>query len=770
MSSNANRTNVGRAALATGLSLLATALLGAPSAYAAEPPQVETNPTHGYVSDTTARLLGTLNPKGSQIQSCEFEYGTSAAFGQSVPCQSYPEANQAGSEPFTVGAEIEGLAPETTFHFRLVADNGSGGTVAGADRIVVTQPPSPPPAPCANPPGVPHPANLPPCWAYELVSPVITTGSPGGSFSGSLDGDHAFFNALLPVLRDQATGNADTIAMTRTPSGWIYRDLGLDPEHPSDETAVLKVRSSDGTRAIVETCDVSLLGCPIGHIIKYARIDADGTRTMMLEAPNGGGQEGGGPFLAGASADLTRAIFRTEDKYQPLLQEDTHARGKDLYASEEGRLEFLGYDQNGNVLPCGAVVAHGSEKGSGLEQGGISPDARTVTFESPDPEVAGGNGCPAAVDVYIRREGQSTNISSPRVGDPNFGGLNPDKGAYYVGSDRAGDVAYFITKTKLAASDSDELPDLYRYDLASDTVSPLALGADVRQAVVSPEGDYVYFTAMQPIGGEGVAGWENLFLWHAGATRLITTAKGGAFHIGGGLGSENGSPLTPDGRTLLFTAGAQLSGQAIGHVEGGSLRQLFRYSLPEESLTCISCRPDDGVPASRFRWSSNTAFPAGNFDMRVQGDDGRSVFFQSNDALLPEDTNGVGDVYMWRESRLYLVSGGHGEGNSELGSAASSGDSVFFRSDQRLVGGLDTDNFHLYEARLDGGFATPPVPTPCQGEGCRGATSAPAAIPGQASANFSGPANPKPRRPKPRKHKHRKHAHKRAAHKHGGHK
>ena len=93
-----------------------------------QPPALEDAPPSG-VGRTSVTLNATVNPDRANIEECVFEYGTSASYGQSVPCAWMPEA---GSSPVPVSAAIGGLAPLTTYHFRAVA-TGAGGTSYGPD-------------------------------------------------------------------------------------------------------------------------------------------------------------------------------------------------------------------------------------------------------------------------------------------------------------------------------------------------------------------------------------------------------------------------------------------------------------------------------------------------------------------------------------------------------------------------------------------------------------------------------------------------------------
>jgi hypothetical protein len=85
------------------------------------------------VTDKSATLGGTVDPDGTTITDCHFEYGTTAGYGQSQPCASTPS----GSSPVAVSADITGLAENTTYHFRLVAAN-SGGSYPGLDETFTT--------------------------------------------------------------------------------------------------------------------------------------------------------------------------------------------------------------------------------------------------------------------------------------------------------------------------------------------------------------------------------------------------------------------------------------------------------------------------------------------------------------------------------------------------------------------------------------------------------------------------------------------------------
>jgi len=86
------------------------------------------------VTQTEAMLNGSVNPDGVNVSECEFEYGRTTAYGDSVPCSPAPGEGQTAKD---VSAPISDLLPGRTYHFRVVASNVNG-TSASADESFVT--------------------------------------------------------------------------------------------------------------------------------------------------------------------------------------------------------------------------------------------------------------------------------------------------------------------------------------------------------------------------------------------------------------------------------------------------------------------------------------------------------------------------------------------------------------------------------------------------------------------------------------------------------
>ena len=86
------------------------------------------------VSQFSAELHGVVNPNGSQVTACFFEYGTTTSYGKSVACTPAPGSGTGG---VAVHASAGGLASNTTYHYRVVATNASG-TSQGNDVTFTT--------------------------------------------------------------------------------------------------------------------------------------------------------------------------------------------------------------------------------------------------------------------------------------------------------------------------------------------------------------------------------------------------------------------------------------------------------------------------------------------------------------------------------------------------------------------------------------------------------------------------------------------------------
>jgi hypothetical protein len=330
--------------------------------------------------------------------------------------------------------------------------------------------------------------------------------------------------------------------------------------------------------------------------------------------------------------------------------------------------------------------------------------------------------------------------------------------------------------------------NLYRFDVASETREALTSGAAGvlgTLGISTEDGSYVYFVATGVLAGNENANEEkaeeeagNLYEWHDSETTFIGristegsdryawrefySASPGAPAHGG-----KSSRVTPDGTALLFASQARLTGYASAEFD-----ELYLYDAVSGRLTCVSCNPS-GAPATNAPFLTGNQLSLGGeprsaFLTRNLSANGDRVFFQTKEALLPQDANEQIDVYEWeREGTggaggcshssvgfsegsggcLYLISSGQSDDQSYFGDASASGDDVFFFTRQPLVGQDQDDNDDVYDARVEGGIATQnPLPaTSCAGEGCLGPVGSSPMFDGPSSTTLTGAEDPAPK-------------------------
>jgi hypothetical protein len=162
-------------------------------------------------------------------------------------------------------------------------------------------------------------------------------------------------------------------------------------------------------------------------------------------------------------------------------------------------------------------------------------------------------------------------------------------------------------------------------------------------------------------------------------------------------------------------------------------------------------------------WDEGYGYNA-TYQPRYLLSDGR-VFFNSPDALVPQASNGLEDVYEYepvgvgdctREGAAFsersggcvsLISSGISGKESRFYDASESGDDVFFSTDSKLVPEDYDASYDVYDAHVCSSTApchiVPVTPPPCtSGDSCKAApTPQPEIFGPTPSATFSGTGN-----------------------------
>jgi hypothetical protein len=689
-------------------------------------------------TQTSIVLTATVNPHNATLSDCHFAYGSGGGLDQTIPCDSLP----GGEGNTTVSAELSGLTPATEYHFQLIAANIAGtteGEVRSFTTLAETAPES-----CPNEAirEAQHATNLADCRAWEMVSPVDKNGgevfADGTSSVASTSGESFAYDshALFGDAVGSGISGITTYLAHRTATGWLNH--AVTPESRPEALQVFYA----GTRTEVFSDDLShaLTG---GYDLPGATDDTPERNNLYVEdtatralrtvsvSQRGGGEDpvvySGNNFINGkevwgASADLQHVAWATPIQ---LLPADTPSgypqpgEPPNVYTWDDGTLHLAGILPDGTLPPGGSGVdPEGFDESS--YRGTMSPDGSRQTFVASP--TAG-----APRQLYMRIDNARTVwISEPE--NSSFGGK--PEGIHFEGMTPDGRNLFFVTDSPLLEADTSPGPDLYRWSdgpHANLTLISNSGGAKNSEVFggalvgMSDDGNRVY---VHETNGQ-------LRVWEDGVTKSIANVQRGAapkLHLTLTASEPGLGRVSPDGNWLAYVGEGQMN----------------LYNLEDDSLVSI---PAD--PAVFPTMSQNVRFDNVGARPRFLSDDGQ-VFFSTRAALVPQDVNGVYDVYEYDgpTGELHLLSSGRGSEPAMFADASPSGDDVFFATRQALVAS-DTDGGSLdfYDARAGGGFAEPRAAGPgCAAEACQGAPAPPPSAGPISSSALRGSGNLHPRR------------------------
>jgi hypothetical protein len=621
---------------------------------------------------------------------------------------------------------------------------------------------------------------LPDCRAYELVSPADTNGrfvGPLNTFGlpaafqvlpneiSSPSRDSIVFlayQAALPEVKS-ATGVADVYEAGREAGGWLTARR-LSPSGPQTLYALPGGVSPDHLYSIE---------VPAGG--SSDPLTVEGNATVYLGNPDdsfelvGLGSLGSEPYAQARYVGEGGAhiIFSTGSHFSPT------AFHQSVWCYGNPQCKVLKLEPNAPPTGTGAVYdrsADGPTRVVSLLPGNIKPSAGEEAYWKGTSKDGSATVFEINDSLYVRLV-EAEETKAVASGSPIFAGLS-DNGSY---------LFYVVP------SGSGEAGVIHRFDTATGAdveVNPADEGLIVN---VSGDGSHVYFVSKAQLdGGEGSAGQPNLYLWNGGSSEYIrTVATSDLERTSGELNgfpalthwtgwvtnrpqnfAEQGpgndsSRITPDGSVLVFESKAQLTAY-----DNASHTEIYRYDDKDNSLLCVSCNPRIEPASSDARLQELSAANAPTIIHNVT-DDGDQVFFESEEALVEADIDGVNDVYQWKREEgsasLSLISSGQSgaylkpEGQpfpppNLLLSVTPDGEDVTFLSEDALVPGAPEGGaMQIYDARVNGGFPAPAQPPVCLKEDCwPTSTGVAPSLAGPASEATQGVGNVKPR-------KHRRH-------------
>jgi hypothetical protein len=763
------------------------------------------NVTAEYPSEleaTTATLNASIDPGGAAT-TYHFEYLTAAqfeadgnTFGAGV--QKTPESASVGADnsEHPVAVSLEKLQPGTAYRFRAVATNAK--SPAGTPGPVAAFATNAPPGATASL------ASLPDGRAYEMVSPQEKNGgsirgihgiSSGGVVMAAANGERITYASLASFGDAKGAAVGSQYLSTRHPStGWLTQNISTPM---NDQAYVLGTTGtpfeafspelstglvSGGQRGGVSHEDRPVEspplapGAPPGYENDYLdEFPEDVLQPLLTQTPSVPASAFGLQFL-GTTPDLSHIVV--ESANTALSPNAVEGHGFNLYEwnRETGGFQVL------NVLP-GDTASTPQE--TRLNLGGSHLDTDRAISEDGSKVIWRSN-----TGLYVRTGIETNDERTVQVDAPAGGGQ-------FLTASSDDTKIFFDDANHLTPESSSEGEDMYMFEPETDHLADLTVdrvdpgGAEVVGVLgASVDGSYVYFVANGVLATGASPGnckhgpspsesTCNLYLWHEGwkTPKFIARLAGHdesaetynqlglAYDWSSGVGTRT-ARVSRDGLSAVFMSERSLTGYD-NTVRGGShcgepalelpasCEEVFSYEAsPSEAvpghLICVSCNPSGTRPRgpSGIPGGTDYSLQVATYQSRVlsEGVDAGRVFFESEDALVPQDTNNAPDVYEYEEGQDYLISGGENPEGASFVDASETGNDVFFLTSAQLVP-QDADRLvDLYDARAPhepgepAGFSSQPS-APCEGEECRPTTPPVPEFSAPASETFSGAGN-----------------------------
>jgi hypothetical protein len=753
-------------------------------------------------------------------------------------CPTIPATPEAlGSVPGdqNVSQRAQSLAPSSTYHYRVVVvsepPGGPAEPFAEPDRTFTTEPSG---SGFALPDGRAWELVTPP--DKHGATPRQRT---NGVTQASLSGDKISYLTTRPT-EEGAPGYGflfEQVLSTRAKGGWESQDLSAPHVEPLLPTAgrgeEYRIFSEDLSSALVEPFgeftslrpDVFPLDTEqtpyLRHDLTCASSPSTCYEPLLTAAPGyadvpPGTHFGGtakntlpGWSVMATTPDLTHVILG-EDAFgsnskQPLK---SGAPSKALYEWSanapfgESQLQLVSVLPDGT--PTEGTVGTGEEE-AGNSARAVSDDGARVVWTH--------EGALYLTDMSLGR--------SVRLGGGIFQTMN-NEGSRVIFSE--GEKLYECAIVIEAGAPQ----------CKSREVAPGAglLGQTLVGA--GEDGNYVYFVSNNVVGqgvGHGAVNgnctekkiesfqeWEratpaaacNLYMVHysSGAgwepPALVGVLSGDDESAWLSQPDKKAARVSPDGRWLAFMSNRSLTGYDNRDVHSGKAdEEVFLYhagSGAPGSLVCASCDPTGARPTgfevgewSRQRlaaseewqpdawlagsipgWTGYTIYTA-LYQSRYLFDSGR-LFFNSSDALVPQDINNQVDVYQFEPANtapepppndscttgsstyhsatggcVNLISSGTSHQESGFYDASATGDDVFFLTTESLVPQDPGGALSIYDAHVCGAEGVPCTPSavsppPCTTEAsCKPAPEPQPSIFGSGpSETFVGAGNPAP--------------------------
>jgi hypothetical protein len=366
----------------------------------------------------------------------------------------------------------------------------------------------------------------------------------------------------------------------------------------------------------------------------------------------------------------------------------------------------------------------------------------------------------------------------------------PQMAASFQGAAQDGSRVFFTTSQSLLNGDEGGEGtgnDLYEADIENARLTRLTQVSHdssgpanvLGVARISQDGARVYYvaegalTAANAEGQAPASGKDNLYVYDSETGVNAFVAALSPADSEDWKAEDEGRPTqtTSTGRFLAFTSVERLTGSE----DRGTVTQLFEYDAQTGRIARVSIGqhatgggfcPETNQIEAGYDCNGNTtnpsfvpAMPTASYlagaspteaaSKLAVAEDGR-VFFMSRNPLTPLAVEGSKNIYEYSGEDVHLVAAGEDPQlelaafgasffeHDRLVGVDQSGADLFFNAVGQLVP-QDTDTqADLYDAHVEGGFPEPAMPAECEGQACRGSSSAPPSLPTAVSVALPG--------------------------------
>jgi hypothetical protein len=591
-------------------------------------PRIDATTVSG-ASETEATLSAQIDPGGAPT-TYRFQYiseaqydadGEQFAEGTAETPEAGPIGQAGDNADKEASATITGLAPESSYRYRVLAENTVGPSDGPAEGLFTYAPTSF--SACANEQLRSEDAasTLPDCRSYERVSPadnstVYGPVPPVNSHEGFRNGWYPTQSATdgeaVSYVGEPAsagegggTGNSgpgegDEELAKRSASGWEAQDI--EPLGSRPET-FFEAFSSDLSRGILVTLDnVSGGGkerlssaVETNCAVLYSRSSESGAYTPLYTSESSTCHQ---PTYIGSSADGAQSVFESSAKKSSEAQAAEGKGHENIYDSAGGQLHLV------NVLPNGKTTADASVGRMASEE-----ESKYAQFNG---ELVNGQGIHTpSIDTSGAVSSDGSRIFwSDLATDKLYVRENPSQQASAISAGKCSEaeLACTVQVSAGAAEYQTATPDgrfayyseagqLWRFDSESGAREALtSAGAEVQGVIgvnqSGEDGAYLYLIAAGKLAPEAQArkcetageseaeereeseglvpgGWGcNLYVIHEGQTKLVAVLAASDDEFGGNGKSEGdwratlglrSAELTPDGQSLSFLSSRRLT-------------------------------------------------------------------------------------------------------------------------------------------------------------------------------------------------------------------